>query len=245
VPVLACFVLLLLGCPPVLIAQSISVSSGSEVTFTTNAALNLPYTATYEATTVQTLSDGTKITTTYKTKEARDSQGRWYHEVTNQTPDGNEMTHVFVNDPVEHVLLNWSTSPNGPNKAFVTHMPDPGEGRKAVNHPVPQQPVRSTVHLEASKESLGSKTILGVVAEGVRHTRTIPAGAQGNDRPMTMVTEVWRSPDLNIILSTTSDDPREGHRSNEITSLDRGEPSPTLFQPPAGYEVEDRQMHPQ
>jgi hypothetical protein len=239
VPVRAHVLLLLLSFPAELIAQSATVGL-----FSTNAVASLPFTATYEGTTVQTLGDGTKITTTYKTREARDSQGRWFHESTNQMPDGSESTQVVVNDPVDRVTLDWWSRPNGPKKAFVTHLPDPGEPRKTFDHPMPMQPVSPMVHRETTRESLGSKTILGVVAEGVRRTTVIPAGAQGNDRPITSVSEVWRSPDLNIILSTTSDDPREGHRTNEITSLDRGEPNPALFQPPAGYEIEDRQ-HPQ
>src|SRR6202012_145932 len=136
---------------------------------------------------VQTLSDGTTITTSYKTSSGRDSQGRTFHESTNSTPDGSEMTHVVVNDPVDHEQLSWSSGPNVSRSVFVTHRQDPGEARKVVNPPAAREPAQARVQLQVTRESLGSKTMVGVVVEGVRRTTVIPAGAQGNDRPITVV----------------------------------------------------------
>jgi hypothetical protein len=69
---------------------------------------------------------------------------------------------------------------------------------------------------------------------------TIPEGAEGNDRPMTTVSETWRSPDLNINLLTVNEDPRSGTRTNEVTDLDRAEPDPGVFQVPDGYTLKDQ-----
>ena len=49
-------------------------------------------------------------------------------------------------------------------------------------------------------ETLPARQIEGVSAEGTRTTRTIPAGAIGNERPIVMVTEEWRSPDLQVLV---------------------------------------------
>jgi hypothetical protein len=240
VPARAC-VLLPLFCLPFALTAQNGYINGPSFSVSPSFARGLPYTATYENKRVQTLADGTAITTTYKMKEARDSQGRTFHEVTNPMPDGTESTHVFVNDPVDHVLLDWSS---GSNRAVVTHLADGAQPVEIPNPPHTKRPVRPMAQHNIQRESLGTKTMFGVVAEGHRRTEVIPTGEVGNDRPITIVTESWRSPDLNITLSNTTDDPRMGHSTNEVTALDRVEPDPALFKPPAGYEVEDRQ-HPQ
>jgi len=54
--------------------------------------------------------------------------------------------------------------------------------------------------LKSKTESLGTKIIQGVAAEGKRHTMTIPAGAEGNDQPMQIVDEQWYSSELQTMI---------------------------------------------
>jgi hypothetical protein len=232
-PLRACL-FALLACPLSLAAQSAGSFSYSSVPHS-----NLPYSATFESKTVQTLADGTTISNSSKIKEARDSQGRTFHQVTSALQDGSERVMTFVNDPVSRTVTNWSSASN---EAFVNHLPDPAEIReRAKSAPVKQQPPpQNGPRPSEQSENLGSKTIMGVVAEGIRETRTIPAGSQGNDRPLIIVTERWRSPDLGINLSTIRDDPRTGRSTQEVTEFDRGEPDPSLFQVPAGYTTKER-----
>jgi hypothetical protein len=96
---------------------------------------------------------------------------------------------------------------------------------------------------QVTRTALPAQSIAGVNAEGVRTTRTIPAGTQGNDTPMVSVREVWTSPDLKITLLETSNDPREGSRKTEVNSLTPGEPNATLFQVPQGYTVKPQTRH--
>jgi hypothetical protein len=88
-------------------------------------------------------------------------------------------------------------------------------------------------------ESLGSKTIGGVVADGTRSTRVIPAGAHGNDQPLTITHEAWVSSDLKIEVMRTDSDPRSGTTTMELTNIERSEPPASLFQAPAGYTVQE------
>ena len=90
---------------------------------------------------------------------------------------------------------------------------------------------------EGNTESLGSQTIEGVVANGVRTTRTIPAGQVGNDRPISIVTEVWTSPDLKTIVSSKRNDPRMGEQTFRLTNIVRAEPDPSLFTVPADFKM--------
>ena len=88
-------------------------------------------------------------------------------------------------------------------------------------------------------ETLESREIEGVRAEGTRTVRTIPAGAMGNLLPIEIVNERWMSPELQVVLMTRRYDPRFGETVYRLTNLVRGEPSPDLFKVPADFKTED------
>lgn len=94
-------------------------------------------------------------------------------------------------------------------------------------------------HVEAAveKESLGERTIEGVVTEGTRITKTIPAGQMGNDRPITIVTERWYSPELQAVVLSDTKDPMSGDVIYRLANIQRGDPSPSMFQLPPGYTI--------
>ncbi|MGC1436047.1 MAG: hypothetical protein WA847_09155, partial [Terriglobales bacterium] len=93
--------------------------------------------------------------------------------------------------------------------------------------------------MEANTESLGSQTMEGVVVNGVRTTHTIPAGQIGNDRPISIVTEVWTSTDLKTIIFSKRNDPRMGEQTFRLTNIVRAEPDPSLFTLPADFKIVD------
>jgi hypothetical protein len=70
-------------------------------------------------------------------------------------------------------------------------------------------------------------------------TTTIATGAVGNDRPIVVIHEEWRSPELKIVVKTIDSDPRTGEQTMELQGLARADPDPSLFQAPAGYQVKD------
>lgn len=89
------------------------------------------------------------------------------------------------------------------------------------------------------EEALPPRTIEGVRVEGRRMTKTIAAGAIGNEWPMTIVSEEWTSPDLQVLVLTDRKDPRNGDSSYKLQRIQRGDPSPSLFQVPSDYEVRE------
>ena len=91
--------------------------------------------------------------------------------------------------------------------------------------------------------SLGTKTIDGVLTQGVRRTRTIPAGQIGNSAPLVTTSEYWAAPSLGISLRSVSDNPQYGKMTRELISLTLGEPDASLFQPPAGYRIVVNKVH--
>jgi hypothetical protein len=89
------------------------------------------------------------------------------------------------------------------------------------------------------EEALPARTIEGVRVEGRRMTKTIAAGAIGNEWPITIVSEEWTSPDLQVLVLTDRKDPRNGDSSYKLQGIQRGDPSPSLFQVPSDYEIRE------
>jgi len=86
---------------------------------------------------------------------------------------------------------------------------------------------------------LEKKTIEGIAVEGRRNTSTIAPGQIGNEQPITITSEEWRSPELNVLVMTHHTDPRIGETSYRLTNVVRAEPDPSLFQVPAGYTIRE------
>jgi hypothetical protein len=92
---------------------------------------------------------------------------------------------------------------------------------------------------QGNTEDLGSQTMEGVLVNGVRTTRTIAAGQIGNERPITIVTEVWTSPELKTVVYSRRADPRMGEQTFRLTNVVRTEPSPSLFTVPPDFKIVD------
>jgi hypothetical protein len=86
-------------------------------------------------------------------------------------------------------------------------------------------------------ESLPPQMVNGVLAQGTRTTETIPVGKIGNDRPINIVSERWYSNDLQMLIKSTSSDPRFGDSTYQLTNILQTSPDPSLFQIPADYTI--------
>ncbi len=206
------------------------------------------YTANRKTTGVQTLANGTTITNVTTNKEARDSSGRTYHENQAETQlgfAGPAPAFSFFNvvDPVSRVTISWSSNSKD---ATVSHQPDPVQARPplppatSATAAIQLPRIPRPAHRRGETEDLGTKTINGVDAHGTRTTETYPAGAIGNDQPITVTHEMWMSRELGLVVLQIDDDPRTGVRTMELTDIERGEPDPALFRPPEGYTVKDQ-----
>lgn len=95
---------------------------------------------------------------------------------------------------------------------------------------------------KVTTESLGTRSIEGVMAEGTRTTSTIPAGAIGNVMPIEVVSERWYSRELQMAVLITRKDPRSGDSAYRLRNIVRTEPPADLFTVPADYEVRGGQL---
>ena len=208
----------------------------------------VPYTATLKTTFEQRLPDGNTIRGFTITHQSRDSAGRTRSEMPQECYAGDDglphlHMHVNVYDPVTKSNLYWEIGESVNKTAHLSHTtetpprkltPEEIEEQKkyAMRHRIPQGEFRH--------ERPESKMIAGVMADGSRTTRTIPPGEEGNDLPLTLVYESWRSKELNLEMLQINDDPRNGKRTAEVIELVRGEPDPALFTAPKDYVVEEQ-----
>ena len=91
----------------------------------------------------------------------------------------------------------------------------------------------------APETPLEHKTIEGVAVEGRKTTTVIPAGQVGNEQPITITSEEWRSPELNLLVLTKHSDPRTGESSYRLQNIIRAEPDRSLFMVPPDYTVKE------
>jgi hypothetical protein len=130
-------------------------------------------------------------------------------------------------------VVEGNGPPLPPPDAMPTTMAAPAPGVFFEKHLITSE------QDQGNTEDLGSQTMEGVIVNGVRTTHTIPAGQIGNDRPITIVTEVWTSPDLKTVVYSKRSDPRMGEQTFRLTNIVRTEPSLSLFTVPADFKVVD------
>ena len=98
---------------------------------------------------------------------------------------------------------------------------------------------RGRVSENVSLGPLERKTIEGVAVEGRKTTTIIPAGQVGNEQPITITSEEWRSPELNLLVLTRHSDPRTGESIYRLQNIIRAEPDRSLFMVPPDYTVKE------
>jgi hypothetical protein len=189
----------------------------------------------------QTLADGTKVTEKRLAKIYQDSQGRKRYENyrvgmesagQDQSPD-----YILIQDPVDGVT--YSLNPRD-HTAQKTEIPRPTSPpvRPTAPNPAAAQPAMP----KPTREELGTQVIEGLEAKGERITRTIPEGAEGNDRPIQITREIWYSVAMpSIVLMRTTNDPRRGETVTRLTDIVFEEPPAELFQVPADYTLKELQ----
>ncbi len=84
--------------------------------------------------------------------------------------------------------------------------------------------------------ALPAKEIEGLKVNGERSSWTIEAGRIGNEKPIVITREVWRSPELMLTVASKDSDPRSGEISYRLEGIKRGEPDAALMRVPADYQ---------
>jgi len=223
---------------------------GGQFGFAGKVVTGAPYSAQAVTQVMQTLADGTHIQHSSSAILARDSQGRTRIErsmsaIGRLDASGTAArTLVSIHDPVasmsyeldaaSHTARQMQISSNGGRRG-----PGPGPGPAGAPRPGggPRPDARKG-GADTTTEDLGTQVVAGVNAQGTRVTRTIPAGAQGNDKAISIVRETWYSSDLQMVVMSKTTDPRFGETTYTLSNVSRAEPDPALFTVPSGYTIQ-------
>jgi len=216
-----------------------------------------PYTATVSTEMTQVLGDGNRIDNKTTASLARDSQGRTRREETMGMVGPwqvNGPKLIFINDPTSQT--NYVLDSNKQTATVLKHADvgfkfktmDGAAGASTSISAIGEGGFRMVIQgkgpagdqpEEAKTESLGTQVMEGVVVEGKRVTRTIPAGQIGNTQPIEITSEVWTSPDLQVVVMSKHSDPRFGETTYQLTGIQRAEPDHSLFEIPPGYTIKN------
>ena len=226
-----------------------------------------PFCATVVTEHTQSLADGNRIHTSDSSMLCRDSEGRVRREAGLNLLEAGQQTSapklITIVDPVAGVRYLLDTEnkiaqkmPLLPEGGFTTaavpgpaHAPDKqvmiyqrtgGPGSDVMFNDVLVKKVGPDSGEKApNSENLGDQTIDGIHVTGTRMTHTIPAGKMGNEKPITVTSERWYSPELKATITTKHDDPWAGELKTELKNVSASEPDASLFAVPADYKVVD------
>ena len=196
-----------------------------------------PYSAQAVTTFTQALSDGDHIQRTTTASITRDSLGRTRTErsfgaIGPLSAGRSARPMVVIFDPVAGMsYVLDETDHTAHSQAIRT--PHVADGSSAAPRVRPSQ---NSANVKT--EDLGTQVMQGVSAQGKRVTRVIPAGAEGNEKDIDIVTETWYSPDLQVVVMSKTSDPRYGDSTYQLNNITRAEPDPTLFTVPSDYTVQ-------
>ena len=206
----------------------------------------LPYTAEFKTTRIQTLADGSTLTHESTEVIARDAQGRTAN-ITNSEAgmEGSAArTSATIYDPATRTTTSWFS----PGQRVIVTTNSASQTNTCAANLVRTAPQVQTIPDQPKpvNDDLGLQTFLGVEARGHRSTTTYPAGVIGNSDQLVRTYEVWFSttPGLaGINVRQVSDDPQTGRSARELVKFTAGDPDPSLFQPPEGYETVTHEVH--
>jgi hypothetical protein len=225
---------------------------------------NAPFSAQAVMEFTQALGDGNRIERRFESSVARDSRGRTRREeqialvgslaaaagdtpklVTILDPDA-RMTYTL--DESRRIAYRNSAATDDKSRQLeklqaavksqarlLDSAAAPGSGGRGAEIEMK----RAEAAARVATETLGTRTIEGVKAEGTRTTTTLPAGAIGNVLPIEIVSERWFSPELQMPVLITRRDPRSGETVYRLTNLVRAEPPDDLFTVPPGFDVQE------
>jgi hypothetical protein len=179
-------------------------------------------------------------------------------------------TRIVKSEPGEEIVVKTSESPDGTRRSeeITVNVIRMSGGDKSVSSNDKHVTVRSgeksmadgmlgdlmttgpiggawkdaPYRANATTKSLGTKDIEGIRVTGTQRAYTIPAGEIGNREPITVTTETWYSPELQVTVYSKTSDPRNGETIYRLTNVKRTEQPMSLFSVPADYTVKEPRM---
>lgn len=212
---------------------------------------NRPYSGIRVSTCEKPQADGTIYKATRAEWEWRDSEGRLRVETNERIPGPNKIHNVQVYDPVKHISWSWSEGKGAGTTAVMVRYKasedfvQPEINRRILPDGTSDPPIMAhmaNMDMPRQKQIILKPTYInGVWAEGDRMIfKSFPGDADNTTHRLEIRTdEFWFSTDLELEIRHLSDDPKQGKSTVNLLRIDRAEPNPARFRPPAGYDVLD------
>lgn len=190
----------------------------------TLAGKRLAYTYDFVTDTSLALAGGNAIKSQLKVSHAYDKDGR-----SRTVSSTSGLERIVIADPTKHAVYLVCPERKEILRLAGTALDDPAPVQAPLPHGV--------------KADLGEKVIAGVNARGVRSEVTVPAGTQGNEKPLVHKSETWFSPDLATIVSMRMSMPEIGDFYMHVENLKFGDVPASTFALPEGYAIRDIALH--
>jgi hypothetical protein len=238
---------------PLYAPNFISTGDSVLVGFSLVAVPGLPFSATIEAESRTTDSEGHATVQHYHTKIARDARGRT-REDTDLNPEGEpanpQWRQTAIYDPVAKAQILLF-----PAAKLAMRTPDQAPAPKpsrTKSQPVilvePQQFSESFEFgaqppIDVKREELASEVIDGMALRHGRESTTFPAGFAGYKESRTTVTDYWYSQELQTFVLVKMAGPGNSEHVLRLQDLKRQDSPKALFEIPKGYALSKPQRH--
>ncbi len=197
---------------------------------------NMPFSSLVQVERSLVQPNGTVVLTKTTRALSRDHLGRIYNERRALLPPAATQLPALLSVHLYDPQTRTSTMLDPRSKTFWTFL---------VNRPpstlpptlLEVTPTGSSVPQSefTKEEDLGTQTIAGEKAHGIRETQTIPSEAGGSGKPIVVTDEYWYADNLRINVMIKHSDPRTGSVTMTTTAIERTEPDAALFQVPESY----------
>ena len=210
-------------------------------------AKGMPYAGKRVSTCEKAMPDGQIVKAKRTSHEFRDAEGRTRYE--DEDVFDSKVQSIRIVDPVEHIQWSfsvgegvdktaiwWKYDPRHDSRIYpTTYQTLPGgvSNRRMMARPLqPEGP-------GYRDEELTSTYVNGVFCEGNRYIERNAPGIGNNksNHEEIAVTEEWWSEDLFTQVRRKVDDPSLGKYRSNLIDIDRSDPDPALFRPPADYQL--------
>jgi len=190
---------------------------------------NEPYSGTGVTTSKRTLSDGNTINESNCVALYRDTSGRTRREETRNSATCSATPQtILISDPVAG--LQYVINPqNKTYRQFTIRTPPAG----ATPPTRPANP--NQVQTACASQPIAGTSL---TAQCTQTVTTIPAGQFGNTQAITITSTRLYSPDLQIVIQSSRNDPRSGATTYQLSNISTAEPAESLFQLPSGLTLQ-------
>jgi hypothetical protein len=203
-----------------------------------------PITGTIDAENTRTDSHGKTVIARFRSKIYRDSKGRtrleWDMTPLDEPPKPGWLI-IDIYDPTTRNSIRLQPSIKAATKA---HFPGPNEKPQQVCKDsdfskIDPKDLAQMAIPQVSQKELAHDVVDGMAVRHGRESITFSPNSSGKSSAHGMVTDYWFSQELQAFILVKRSGPGKSQHTVKLSDISRGEPDPSLFTVPPGYQVSE------